>query len=343
MKVSNETKIGALTIVAIVFLILGFNFLKGKSLFKTGYFLYAKFPQLNGLVGSNPVIINGFQAGTVSAINADKSLKEIVVEIKLFKNYDIPKGSVASISNNPLGSSSVVITLGKAAELLHSNDTLATAVSSGALSDAVNQIKPLVTETQSVMLRMDTLLGNINSVLDSSSRQNLRDVTVNLSSATAGLNQTLLLLNGALDPKTGVFSETIQNLNDFTKSLVDNNRNLDSIVANLKNTSEHLSKADIAGISDNLKKSTDHLNQLLATMQSPDKSSVGALMNSKEMYNELLHTVNSLHILLDDLRVHPKRYVNVSIFGKKDKGDYLQTPLAKGADTTQMQSPSTLQ
>jgi len=339
MKVSNETKIGALTIVAVVFLILGFNFLKGKSLFKSGYYLYAKFPQLNGLVGSNPVVINGFQAGTVSAINADKSLREIVVEIKLFKDYDIPKGSVASVSNNPLGSSSLVITLGKSAELLHSRDTLASAVSTGALSDAVNQLKPLVSETQTVMLHMDTLLGNINSVLDSSSRQNLRDMTANLSAATASLNQTLQLLNGALDPKTGVFSGTIQNMESFTKNLVENNRNLDSITANLKVTSEHLSKADIAGISDNLKKSTDNLNRLLATMQSPDSSSIGAMMNSKEMYSELLHTVNSLHILLDDLRVHPKRYVNISVFGKKDKGDYLQTPLAKDTVGAQIQSP----
>jgi phospholipid/cholesterol/gamma-HCH transport system substrate-binding protein len=132
-------------------------------------------------------------------------------------------------------------------------------------------------------------------------------------------------------------------MNNFTKSLVENNHNLDSIITNIKSTSEHLSQADIAGISDNLKKATDNLNQLLASMQSPDKSSLGALMNSKEMYNELLHTTNSLHILLDDLRVHPKRYVNISVFGRKDKGDYLQAPLTKDTGVAQMQQPSTPQ
>ena len=41
MKISNETKIGALTIIAIVLLFLGFNFLKGKNLFNSGYYLIA--------------------------------------------------------------------------------------------------------------------------------------------------------------------------------------------------------------------------------------------------------------------------------------------------------------
>ena len=40
MKISNETKVGALSAIAITLLILGFNFLKGKSVFKSGSFLY---------------------------------------------------------------------------------------------------------------------------------------------------------------------------------------------------------------------------------------------------------------------------------------------------------------
>src|SRR4249919_1593883 len=65
MKISNETKIGALTTIAVVFLILGFNFLKGKSVLKTGFFLYAKYSDLKKLGSSNPVYANGLQIGTV--------------------------------------------------------------------------------------------------------------------------------------------------------------------------------------------------------------------------------------------------------------------------------------
>ncbi len=48
MKITNETKIGALASVAIVFLILGFNFLKGKDLFEHRKKIYAVFNNVDG-------------------------------------------------------------------------------------------------------------------------------------------------------------------------------------------------------------------------------------------------------------------------------------------------------
>ena len=37
----------------------------------------------------------------------------------------------------------------------------------------------------------------------------------------------------------------------------------------------------------------------------------------------------SAEILMDDLRAHPKRYVNLSVFGRKDKGPVLTSPSKK--------------
>ena len=37
----------------------------------------------------------------------------------------------------------------------------------------------------------------------------------------------------------------------------------------------------------------------------------------------------SAEILLDDIRAHPKRYVNISVFGKKDKSGALTSPAPK--------------
>src|ERR1043166_2967010 len=124
MKISNETKIGALTTVAVVFLILGFNFLKGKSVLKTGFFLYAKYTDLKKLSSSNAVYANGLQIGTVySTTSADLTLKDLVVEIKLKDYYDIPENSVASIETNPLGSPVLNIQLGNSSRFLKSGDT----------------------------------------------------------------------------------------------------------------------------------------------------------------------------------------------------------------------------
>ncbi len=86
MKITNETKVAALTALAITLLILGFNFLKGKSLFKTGNFLYAKVKQAKGLINSNPVLINGLQVGSVYELEeANKNLDNIIIAIKMSK------------------------------------------------------------------------------------------------------------------------------------------------------------------------------------------------------------------------------------------------------------------
>ena len=87
MKVSNETKVGALTIIAITLIILGFNFLRGKTIFKSGNFLYAKYTDTKGLIVSNPVFVNGFQVGSVFEIeNKSSDLSQIIVSIKLNNN-----------------------------------------------------------------------------------------------------------------------------------------------------------------------------------------------------------------------------------------------------------------
>src|SRR6476659_3782542 len=118
MKISNETKIGALTVVAVVFLILGFNFLKGKSVLKTGFFLYAKYSDLKKLSASNAVFENGYQIGTIYSTTSDLSLQSLIVEIKLGQNYQIPANSIASIETNPLGAPVMNIQLGNSTKFL---------------------------------------------------------------------------------------------------------------------------------------------------------------------------------------------------------------------------------
>jgi phospholipid/cholesterol/gamma-HCH transport system substrate-binding protein len=66
MKVSNETKVGALTAVAITLLILGFNYLKGKNITTRSDTIYAIFPSVTGVTPSTAVFINGLQVGRVS-------------------------------------------------------------------------------------------------------------------------------------------------------------------------------------------------------------------------------------------------------------------------------------
>jgi len=327
MKISNETKVGALTAVAITLLILGFNFLKGKTLFKTGNIIYAKYTDTKGIMVSNGVFINGFQVGSVYDIeNADKNLSAIVVAIKLKDNYNIPANSIASIKENPLGNASITIALGDGATYVKSGDTILTASNAGLLGDVMNKLGPVGDQIKATVGSLDSVLKNINTIFDPATKNNLQEVIANINKTTASLVVSSASIQAMLNQQTGAITASMNNVNSFTKNLADNNDKVTKMLGNVEKTTENLSKADIDGTVAQLKNSIETLNTILGKMSSTD-GSLGKLLNDKALYDNLTNTVRSANILMDDLRVHPKRYVNISVFGKKDKTGPLMAPL----------------
>ncbi len=327
MKISNETKVGALTAIAIVLMILGFNFLKGRTMFKTGNFIYAEYPDAKGLMVSNPVYINGFTVGSVYEIeNTDANLKTIHVAIKLKGNYNIPTNSVASIASNPLGTPSIEIKLGNSTSFLKSGDKINTVNDAGLLGELTNKIGPVADQLRVTTHTLDSVLRNINSVFDVTAKNNLQSVIANMNRTTASLMNSSVSLQAMLNAQSGSIAKSMDNLNSFTKNLSDNNEKITGTLNNLEKTTGNLSKADIEGSVNKLKAAIDKVNGLIEKASSKD-GSLGLLMTDKTFYNNLTNTVRSANILLDDLRTHPKRYVNISVFGKKDKSGPLTAPL----------------
>ena len=327
MKISNETKVGALTIIAVTFLILGYNFLRGRTVLKTGFFLYATYKDTKKLMPSNPVFANGFQIGSVYATEAaDENLSGILVEIKMNGTYNLPKNSMAVIETNPLGTPGINIKLGTETKYLVSGDTIKTEEAADMFAGLTSKISPVADQLKETLSSLDAVLKNINTTLDPNAKTNLQTVIANLAVATKSITTSTASLEKMLNAQSGALASSLNNMNSFSKNLADNNQKITATLDNVQKTTENLSKADIDGVVNSLKASVEKLNDVMAKVNSAD-GSLGALLNSKDLYNNLNNTVGSLNTLMDDLRVHPKRYVNISVFGKKDKGDYLTTPL----------------
>jgi phospholipid/cholesterol/gamma-HCH transport system substrate-binding protein len=328
MTVSNETKVGALTAIAITLLILSFNFLKGKTLLKTGNYIYAKYTDTKGIKISNPVYVKGFQVGAVADVeNADPNLESIIVSIKLTDSYNIPANSVAVINENPLGTPSIEIKLGDNKAFLQQGDTLLTAESKGILSGVMDKLGPVTKQLEKTISTLDTVLRNLNTVFDPQTKNNLQSVIANVNKTTESLVVSSASLQQMLNQQTGSIAQSMNNVNKFTKNLSENNDRINQSINNVTKATENFSKADLVGSVDQLKTAIGNLNALVAKINS-DEGSLGKLINDKALYNNLNNTIRSANILVDDLRVHPKRYVNISVFGKKDKSGPLMAPLA---------------
>jgi phospholipid/cholesterol/gamma-HCH transport system substrate-binding protein len=328
MKVSNETKVGALTIIAITLIIVGFNFLKGKTIFKSGNFLYAKYADTKGLIVSNPVFVNGFQVGTVFEIeNKTADLSQIIVSIKMNNLYKIPTNSTATIQDNPLGTNSISIVLGNATTYLKSEDTIQTAPAASLLGDLMNTLSPLGEQTKQTISELQRVLTNINQVLNNNNKANLELVLKNLSETTINLNKSMASIELMLQKQNGSIANTATNLSSFTKNLNDNNKKINNILSNLDTTSKQIKDADLTNTIKSIQIAVNELSNTLHLINKGN-GTAAKLLNDSTIYQQLKSTINSVNTLVDDVKVHPKRYINISVFGKKDKSTPLSKPIA---------------
>ncbi|MBK8089241.1 MAG: MCE family protein [Chitinophagaceae bacterium] len=321
MKVSNETKVGALTVIAVTLLVLGYNFLKGKSLLKKSNVIYARFTDVGALEISNMVKIKGFRIGNVYKIdNMDKDVSEVIVTINMTEDINIPKNSVAIINSSLTGSASISVLPGNATSFISFGDTLQSSSNPDILSKVMTSVDPVMANVKQAIDSLKQVLSNLNSVFDEHTKANLKAVIANLKTSSDNLTVMLNSKNGAL-------AKTLNNVETFTTNLNGNNEKLNTTIENLKNTSQKLSEVEIKETVANL---NNTITQLQGILQKANKGegSLGLLINDPKLYNNLQNTSRSLNILVDDLKLHPKRYVSLSIFGKKDKTEPLKAPLA---------------
>jgi phospholipid/cholesterol/gamma-HCH transport system substrate-binding protein len=326
MKISNETKIGALTAIAITLMVLGFNFLKGKTFFGKSHTLFAKYTNVQGLANSNPVMINGLQVGTVYSISTDKNMKEILVNMTLNKDVNIPENSVAYIRTNPLGTTNIDIKLGDAAVYLPKNDTIKTEASAGILDAAVQEIRPVLNQVKGAVKSLDSVLRSVSSVVDPNAKRNIHSILENLNKTTAGLTLSSASLQTLLNTQTGSLAKSLNNVSTFTGNLADNNNKLNAVMTNLDKTTTNLANLDLEKTLMAINGTIGDLKSTIGKLNS-NNGTAGMLLNDTKLYNNLTATSNKLNLLLDDLKTNPKRYISFSVFGKKYKGDALTVPL----------------
>lgn len=320
MKVSNETKVGILAIIAITLLILGFNFLKGKDIFNKQQRLYAVFTNLGSLQKSNEVRINGLPVGIVyDYAEKDKDLSGIVVTINMKRSVNIPANSVATIESELIGSSYINIKFGDSTVYLKNKDTVKTDLAASLLNDIKAQLNPTLSRTRDAIDSLKAVLSSTNKFLNSQLKGGLLNILANLETSTASL-KTLLNTEG------GPLSNSLKNVESISDNLKKNNDSITQTISTIRRTVNKFSELDIQPTIDQMKATLLSMKDMVAKIQSDD-GTLGKLINSTELYDQILKNLNSLETLTDDLRVNPKRYT--TILTKKVKSPPLTSPVPR--------------
>lgn len=320
MKVSNETRVGALAAIAITALILGFNFLKGRNLMARKDTIYAVFSRTDGLSTSDAIRINGLQVGNVTTMDeSDEDVTGVVVGFHLTRDVNIPDDSYAVINANPLGSTSVNIVRGSSKNLIGNGDTIRTVTATGMLDDLKGAVAPVMTNVNGTLKSIDSLVEQVGGTLDPAAKAHLQSMLADLSDASRSL-KTLM------DTRNGDLAATLRNASSISGNLQKNNDTIGRILSNLNVLSAKLAAMDLEKTLAKVQSAVDNLNLALEQVNK-GSGTAGLLLHDPKLYRNLDATANSLNILLQDLRVHPKRYINLSVFGRKEKEAPLMAPL----------------
>ncbi len=303
MKVSNETKIGALTAVAITVFVLGYNFLKGKEVFTDTKDYYAVFDRIDGLKVSNPVITNGIAIGRVSDLQLRKDGK-IVATLTMKQETFVPQNSLAKlISADILGAKAIDLVFSKSIVEASDNDTLMSEIAMG-LSD---QIAPIKDKAEKMISSIDSLAGSVNALMNDKFKADLQ-------SSMSSLKVTL----ANFETSSAKLSTIADNVNSLTANLKNNNDKINNILNNANTFSDSLAKANVAGT---VARANKALAEVAAITEKINKGegSMGLLINDKKLYDNLSATTADMDKLMIDLKENPSRYIHFSVFGRKEK------------------------
>jgi phospholipid/cholesterol/gamma-HCH transport system substrate-binding protein len=315
LKYKREISIGLVFIAALALFIWGFNYLKGFNLLKDQRMLYAVYDRVSGLSKANPVLINGLKVGQVSDIYFDPDFSgDIIVKITIESQIPIPKNSIALIySSDLMGSKAINLQLGNDTAFVMDGDTLATNVEAS-LKEAVNQqIQPLKAKAEELILSIDSVVTVIKEIFNEKAKQNLTSSLASIEETFRNLESASYNLDQMVAAEKTRLGEIMQNLETITGTISENKENIDNILTNFSTLSDSLARAEIPQTFSNINRVVGDVAEI-ADKINRGEGTIGMLINDDKLYRDLQKSADQLQLLMEDIRLNPKRYVRFSLF-----------------------------
>lgn len=306
MKITREIKTAILVIASILLFIWGYSFLKGRDLFTNYKTLYVEYDNVEDLSASAPVTINGLAIGKVNKITINEVTGKLLVELQLKTDFPISKTSAAFLySPSLIGGKQIKIVPNLADKTpIEDGQTLVGNVELGLTESLGGKIEPIQQKLDLMLANINTLVSGLNNVLDKQGQENLKKSLAELSQTMEQFHKASGSLNAILDGNKAQINGVVTNFNKMSN--------------NFNKISDSLNKADLGKTVRNLNQTLAKVDGIMSNLNS-GKGTAGKLLNDDALYNNLAKTSKELELLLQDVRLYPTRYVNVSLFGKKNK------------------------
>jgi len=312
MKISSEVKIGIIITIAIAVTIWGLNFLKGRNILKGVNTYLAVFEDVGGLEKNSKIFIKGYEVGQVSDIYfTENGSRDLIVLLGIEKTYDIPLNSEAVLFDaDLLGSKAIMISLSGSEQLHKPGDTVLCRIQYGLTARLEQQLLPVKNKAENLIVTVDSLISSLNYVFDRNTSAMLQASIQNLESSTEGIKNML--------SDQGKLTSMIGHMEAITLNLKSHNEQLASAMINIESITDSIARSELKSTISNTNKTLAETHLILEKINQGE-GTLGMLVNNDSLYQNLTSLSNELDLLMKDLQENPKKYVNVSVFGKSEK------------------------
>jgi phospholipid/cholesterol/gamma-HCH transport system substrate-binding protein len=307
VKLSGETKVGLLALIAGVILYVGFNYLKGIDFFDPTTTYYVVYDRVDGLTVSNQVQINGMSVGRVAAVTIlqDRGNK-LLVTLDIQDDIILGKGSVAQLADNGLlGGKKIDLLVAFTDQKLNEGDTLIAKRESGMTEMLMEKAAPVMQQLDSTLLNINRLVKEYQGV-----STEVRKILANTADASGQAS-------GILAENRSKMAQIATNINKLSAQLVETEKSIKPLVSKMNTFADSLNAMQLASTVNNANRSLISLQKTIQSIEQ-GQGTLGKLIATDSLHTNLNRTLVSLDSLFIDLKARPKRYVHFSIFGKKD-------------------------
>ena len=303
MKLSYEIKTGVLVLTGIILFIIGFSYLKSNDVFIKDRVFYAVYEDVEGVSKGTPVTISGFNVGSVQDIKFFNNSSKLLLKFRVENDFNFSNQSTAQIYETGLiGGKALAVIPKYGNEIAKSGDTLNSSIAPG-LTELVNdKLSPLQEKIESMVVSADSVLISLNSVLNTQAKDQIQSTIKNFSSTVTDLKNSAGTLDEMISMNKNKINNIITNVNKSSNELTD-----------LSN-----SFSDLTVIIENLSESSNSIENIVNEISSGN-GSLGNLIYDDNLIKSLNAASSNINLLIEDLRLNPKRYVHFSLFGKKNK------------------------
>ncbi len=320
MKISRELKIGAFGIVTLALFIISVNFIKGKDIFNRNRTFYAVYDATSGIQEAASVTVSGLEVGKVTDMRfLTKNSKKVLIELTISNKVYIPSKSVARITSlDLLGTKNIEIVFSDSKTEALDGDTLVGGSQPSLQEEVNNQVAPIKLKAENLLSSLDTMVTVLHSVFNADTRKNITASFLSIRSTLSNLESTTYNLDTLVYGQKKRLERILFNVESITENFRKNDANISNILTNFSLLSDTLAKANLAGTLKNVNIALSRV-EAITTKINNGEGTIGMLVNDQKLYDNLNKSASQLNALIEDMKLNPYRYVNISVFPPSKK------------------------